>query len=302
MIMDEASRAELEALLEDLKVERGFDFTGYKRASLVRRIRRRMSEVGAGSLAEYRDRLEEDGDEFIRLFNTILINVTDFFRDPEPWEHLRTAIIPRLVGSKDASEPIRVWSAGCAGGQEAYTLAMLLAEELGMERFRDRVKIFATDVDEMALSEGRQGRYPADRVESVPEALRNRYLEADDGGYTLSEELRRTIVFGRHDLIQEAPIRQIDLLACRNTLIYFKAETQSSILARLHCALEESGFLFLGSAEMLLMHGHLFAPIDLRQRIFAKVPGSGERGRVIAAHRPAWQRPGSAEGFHPGGI
>lgn len=294
MTIDEKSGAELEGLLQDLKVGRGFDFTGYKRASLMRRIRRRMAEVGVESFADYRDRLEEDGGEFTRLFNTILINVTDFFRDPEPWAYLRTAIIPRLVGAKDSREPIRVWSAGCAGGQEAYTLAMLLAEELGMERFLERVKIFATDVDEAALSDARQGRYPTDRVSSVPEALRDRYFEAEDGGYTVGEELRGAVLFVRHDLIQEEPICQIDLLACRNTLIYFSAETQSRILSRLHRALADSGVLFLGSAEMLLMHGHLFAPVDLRQRIFAKVPGSAARGRVLAAHRIAGRTPGIA--------
>jgi len=287
--LDEEAGAELEELLQYLKQRRGFDFTGYKRASLARRIRRRMAEVGAESFADYQDKLETEGGEFTKLFNTILINVTDFFRDRESWEFLRAEVIPRLVESKSSSEPIRVWSAGGAAGQEACTMAMLLAEELGAERFRDRVKIYATDVDEDALEEGRRACYRTDRVESVPEELRNKYFEADNGSYTLSRELRRAIVFGRHNLIQDAPISRIDLLTCRNTLIYFNAETQLRILSRFHSALEESGFLFLGTAEMLLTHGHLFSPVNLRQRVFARVPEVARRERMIAVNRASRQ-------------
>jgi two-component system, chemotaxis family, CheB/CheR fusion protein len=148
-----------EALLEHLKTSRGFDFTGYKRSSLIRRVDRRMMQVGVTSYADYQDHLELHGDEFTALFNTILINVTGFFRDPEAWDTLAREVLPALLATKSPSQPLRVWSAGCASGEEAYTLAMVLAELLGVAEFRERVKIYATDVDEDALTHARHGSY-----------------------------------------------------------------------------------------------------------------------------------------------
>ena len=137
-----------EALLDFLKRSRGFDFTGYKRTSLERRFRRRMDAIECGSYGDYLDFLEVHPEEYEELFNTLLINVTEFFRDPPAWEHLRDEVLPELLQAKEDDEPIRVWSAGCASGQEAYTIAMVLAEQLGEEAYRERVKIYATDIDE----------------------------------------------------------------------------------------------------------------------------------------------------------
>src|SRR2546421_7445933 len=141
----------LESLLEYLASVRGFDFTGYKRTTLARRVHKRMTEVGAATFAGYRARLESDPDEFAVLFNTILINVTTFFRDPPEWDFLASDVLPRVLDSVAASRPIRVWCAGVASGEEAYSLAILLCEALGVEQFRRRVKIYATDVDEESL-------------------------------------------------------------------------------------------------------------------------------------------------------
>src|SRR5213594_281026 len=141
----------LESLLEYLKRVRGFDFTGYKRPSLMRRVEKRMQKVGAQAFADYRDYLEVHPEEFGHLFDTILINVTGFFRDPQAWEYLNKEIIPQILADKKPTDSIRVWSAGCASGEEAYTLAMLLAEHLGISGFRQRVKIYATDLDQDAL-------------------------------------------------------------------------------------------------------------------------------------------------------
>ncbi|WP_240157283.1 CheR family methyltransferase [Pseudonocardia broussonetiae] len=263
--------AGLEALLAHLRDTRGFDFTGYKRSSLSRRVARRMQEVGITDHGEYIDHLEMHAEEFTALFNTILINVTAFFRDPDSWDHLQKEILPGLLATKRPGEQLRVWSAGCASGEEAYTLAIVLAELLGVEEFRSRVKIYATDVDEEALTHARQAVYDEQQVRNVPDEWRERYFERVGPRYQFRPDLRRSVIFGRNDLVQDAPISRIDLLVCRNTLMYLTAETQSRILSRFHFALGSTGVLFLGKAEMLLSHGALFVPLDLRRRVFTKV-------------------------------
>jgi two-component system, chemotaxis family, CheB/CheR fusion protein len=282
---------DLEVLLDYLRRSRGFDFTGYKRTSLTRRIDKRIQEVRADGYLSYLDHLEVDPEEFAQLFNTILLNVTSFFRDPPAWEYLSAEVLPRLIAEKPDGEPIRIWSAGCASGEEAYTLAMAVAEALGPESVRQRVKIYATDVDEEALSQARQARYTAKQVEGVPPELLERYFERNGDGYVFSKELRRSVIFGRHDLIQDAPISRIDLLVCRNTLMYLNSETQSHVLARFSFALREGGYLMLGKAEMLLAHSDLFTSVDLKRRVFRKVPGAtlGERLMVLTegGERPA---------------
>ncbi|MCU7726273.1 PAS domain S-box protein [Actinoplanes sp. KI2] len=260
-----------EALLLHVKELRGFDFTGYKRSSLMRRVDRRLAQVSVDGYAEYQDFLEVHPDEFTALFNTILINVTAFFRDPEAWECLRTEVLVPMIAAKAPGTPIRMWTAGCASGEEAYTLAMLLCEILGPEEFRERVKIYATDVDEEQLTEARHGTYGVRAIEAVPAALLERYFEQSGNRYVFRKDLRRSVIFGRNDLVQDAPISRIDVLTCRNTLMYFNAETQARIIGRFHFALLGSGALFLGKAEMLLSHAHLFQPIDLKRRIFRKV-------------------------------
>ena len=146
---------DFEALLNYIRFSRGFDFTGYKRSSLMRRVQKRMQAVEIESYTDYMDYLEVHPQEFVHLFNTILINVTSFFRDSSAWDYLAKEIIPQILARKELDKPIRVWSAGCASGQEAYTLAILLAEALGVEKFRDSVKIYATDMDEEALNQAR---------------------------------------------------------------------------------------------------------------------------------------------------
>jgi two-component system CheB/CheR fusion protein len=272
---------DLEILLDYLRRTRGFDFTGYKRTSLSRRIDKRMQIVGADSYLSYLDHLEVDPEEFTQLFNTILINVTSFFRDPPTWDYLSAEIMPQLPAGKGETEPIRIWSAGCASGEEAYTLAMVTAEALGADAVRERVKIYATDVDEEALNQARQARYTAKRVESVPPELLERYFEHNGNGYVFSKDLRRSVIFGRHDLIQDAPISRIDLLVCRNTLMYLNSETQSQVVARFSFALREGGYLVLGKAEMLLAHSNLFTSVDLKRRVFRKAPGATLRERLM---------------------
>ena len=272
---------DFERLLDYIRESRGFDFGGYKRTTLLRRVAKRMSQVGVKDYAPYLEYLEAQPGEFAALFNTILINVTSYFRDAAAWEYLQQEILPRIIASKERYEPIRVWSAGVASGQEAYSVAMLLCETLGASEYRQRAKIYATDVDDDALSRARQGRAEQKELEEVPAALREKYFEAEGNHYLLRGDLRRSLIFGRHDLLQDAPISRIDLLICRNTLMYFESEAQARILARLHYALTEKGYLFLGKAEMLLRRTELFAPVDIKQRVFSKIPKETLRERLV---------------------
>src|SRR3954454_12275332 len=252
---------DLDALLDYVKRTRDFDFTGYKRPTLVRRIAKRMAEVGCTTYADYEDHLALNPDEFVTFFNSILINVTGFFRDPQAWEFVAEEIVPRIISGKDPDAPIRVWSAGCASGEEPYTIAMIFGRALGVERFRSRVKVYATDIDEEALSEARAATYSPQALEAVPEELRDQYFEETARGQSFRTDLRRNVVFGRHDLLQDAPISRLDLLVCRNTLMYFTADAQSSVLERFRFALEHGGYLFLGRAETLLTHSRSFRPL-----------------------------------------
>src|SRR5215471_4138896 len=167
---------EFEELIAYIRDERGFDFTGYKRPSLQRRIEKRMQEVGIDSFRAYRDYLEHHQDEFVSLFNTILINVTSFFRDEAAWDYLAKEVVPRILAAKD-DQPVRVWSTGCASGEEAYTIAIVLLEAMGEEAFKQRVKTYATDVDEEALAQGRHALYQEAVVEPVPAELRKKYFD-----------------------------------------------------------------------------------------------------------------------------
>ncbi|KAM3099592.1 CheR family methyltransferase [Phormidesmis sp. 146-35] len=263
---------DFETLLEYLKQSRGFDFTGYKRSTLMRRVIKRMQSVNIESYTGYLNYLEVHPEEFNFLFNTLLINVTAFFRDRPTWDYLYDEIIPLILARREANQPIRVWSAGCASGEEAYSIAMVLADTLGLSDFREHVKVYATDVDEEALSQARQAIYSTESLEAVSSSQLAQYFEpAADNRYVVREELRRSVIFGRLDLIQDAPISKLNLLMCRNTLMYFNAETQERILNRFHFALRNDGFLFLGKAEMLITHSNIFAPIDLKCRVFSKV-------------------------------
>lgn len=270
---------EFERLLIFLKKLRGFDFTAYKRSTLMRRVQKRMLLRGCNSFEEYQGYLENHPDEFPQLFNTILINVTSFFRDGDAWDYFCANALPKIAAERHPDEPIRAWVAGCATGEEAYTLAMVLSEIVGPDEFKDRVKIYATDLDEEALDQARAACYTLSDVQNVPPSLIEQYFEANGDRYTFSRELRRTIVFGKHDLLSDAPISRVDLLLCRNTLMYFNAEAQERILSKFHFALNSGGVLYLGKAETLLTHANMFAPLDLKHRVFAKHVGGRLKDR-----------------------
>ena len=279
----EAQEAEhFEQVLEHLRRTRGFDFTAYKRTSLKRRIHRRMQMIGVATFEQYLDRLQVDPNEYAGLFDTILINVTSFFRDAEVWELIDQRLLPDIIAKRPSPSAIRVWSAGCASGQEAYSLALLLAERLGIESLKERVKIYATDADEHALAEGRQAVYTERQLADVPEHL-HKYFERNAAHSMVARELRRVVIFGRHDLLQDAPISRVDLLMCRNALMYFNADAQSRVLAKFHYSTAPEGFLVLGRAEMLFGHTAMFAAVDVKRRVFQPLVawGNGDRQNTM---------------------
>ncbi|MER5885200.1 CheR family methyltransferase [Streptomyces sp. NPDC001941] len=271
--LHEETDEELEQLLDFLRDARGFDFTGYKRSTLVRRIRKRMADAGVDTYDEYRDRLEADADEFGVLFNTILINVTSFFRDPDAWSFMQREVVPEVLAALEDEEEVRVWSAGCSSGEETYSLAMMFAEALGLDDCLRRVKIYGTDVDEEALRDARSGLYTARSLESLPAELREKYFEQNGAQFSFRPDLRRRVIFGRHDITRDAPISRLDLLVCRNTLMYFNVEAQTQIMDRFHFAVKEGGYLLLGKAEMLLNDAERFEVVSMRQRVFRRRPG-----------------------------
>jgi two-component system, chemotaxis family, CheB/CheR fusion protein len=260
---------QFEHLLAYVRENRGFDYTGYRRPTLMRRFAKRLQAVGAGDWQAYERYLGEHPEEFSELFNTILINVTGFFRDSETWDAVAESVIPQLLEARPDA-PLRIWSAGCASGEEPYTVAMLLAEALGEAEFRRRVKIYATDIDDDALAEAREASFSEKQLEKVPPPLRERYFQRASNGFVFRNDLRRVVIFGRNDLHRDAPISRVDLLVSRNTLMYFGTEVQQRILANFYFALKRGGFLVVGKAEALQSGRTFFAPYDLKRRIFTK--------------------------------
>ena len=283
--IDPNQERDFEALIDYLKRSRGFDFTAYKRPASCAASSSACREWRLTTLPTTRDYLQVHPEEFAYLFDTILINVTKFFRDEESWEYLKAEVLPRIIENKNPTDQIRVWCAGVASGEEAYSVAMLLSEHLGQKQFSERVKIYATDIDEDALTQARMGSYNAKQIEAVPADLINKYFEQSDSRFIFRKDLRRAVIFGRHDLVQDAPISRVDLLTCRNTLMYFNADAQSKILIHFHFALNDNGILFLGKSEMLLTHTNVFTPLDLKRRMFVKAPRLNLRDRLlILAH------------------
>lgn len=265
---------ELEDLLHYLKQVWQIDLTIYKRPSLMRRTLVRMQQVEVACYQDYLDHLQQQPNEVKHLLDTIYINYTYFFRDLPVWEYLTSQVIPQIVANQEPGEPIRIWSAGCATGEETYSLAMLLIEALGIEQFQQRVQIYGTDVDTDAILQAREGYYPAYKVEIIPTALQERYFERRNDGYCWKPNSPCSINFHRHHLIQAPSLPQIDLLVCRNLLMYLTEETQLQALVNFYRSLEENGFLLLGKVENLITRPQrsLFTPVHRQSRVFKKVP------------------------------
>jgi two-component system CheB/CheR fusion protein len=293
-----AEDADLERIIEKISTEHGFDVRGYKRTTLYRRIRKRLADAGCTGADEYLVRLESDPQEHAQLVDTILINVTEFFRDPEAWEYFQRECLASLLRRRAEGEPMRAWSVGCATGEEPYTLAICMAELMG-ERSLRNLKIYATDLDEGALAVARAGIYSPEQLKNVsPERLEKHFEAISPDQYKLRRELRSAVIYGRHNILADPPISRLDVLVCRNLLIYFDTDTQQQLITRFHYALRDESCLFLGKAETLMTRSLLFRPAEARYRIFQRVPqqAMGENMAAPANHR---RRPGDGRNGGP---
>ena len=259
------------AILATLRTRAGLDLRPYKPGTLKRRIERRIHLARLPDARAYADFLKERPEERAALVDDLLITVTGFFRDLDAWEVLRTeAIAPLLERAREPDVPIRAWLAGCASGEEAYSLAILLMEEARARGLGPRAfEIFATDTSDKALERARWGRYPAADVADLPAAWREAYFEREDDHVRIRPPLRERIVFARHDLIADPPFSRVDLLVCRNVQIYLRPETQQKLAHVFHFALRDGGYLFLGNAESVAAE-ELFAPVSKAARLFRR--------------------------------
>jgi two-component system CheB/CheR fusion protein len=283
--MSPADDAAFLRLLERLSADHNFDFRQYKPASLARRIRSRMSQVRIDDFDRYGDHLATHADEAVVLFNMILINVTGFLRDPEAWEVLGRDVMPSIVAHAVVNGGVRVWCAGCSTGEEAYSIAIVLAEALGDRARSLDVKIYATDVDHDALTTARQGLYRLEQLKDVPEPLVHRYFSREGQLYRVRREHRRWCIFGHHNLTSDPPLSHVDLLVCRNVLIYLKSDLQEWLLPRFHYAIREDGFLFLGKSESLLARSPWFTPVSAKWRVFQRSSHASPRLDVADMRR-----------------
>ncbi len=257
----------LQSLLSLIKQFSGIDFSQYKLSTVGRRIERRMSILQIDKLKDYLEFVLQNKEEMEHLNNELLIGVTRFFRDPPAFEMLDKMIVPRLFERND-TDPIRVWVAGCSSGEEAYSVAILLTRFRDEHHLSREIKIFATDVDRRSLDIASTGRYPETIVNDVPKEVLNEYFIRRESDFIISEKIRRMIVFARHNLLKDPPFNKVDLIVCRNLLIYFRSETQRQILGNFSFALRQDGFLFLGASESLGEHRDIFHTLDSRWKLY----------------------------------
>lgn len=260
----------LQEIHATLRMRVGHDFRSYKEKTFLRRVHRRMQVRQVAALPQYLELLRQEADEARLLFRDLLIGVTAFFRDGEAFAAMEAAVIPRLFENAGAGDTIRVWVPGCATGEEAYSLALLLREHMMKLDIVPKVQVFATDIDESALAVARTGRYPAAMLDNVSPQRLKRFFRADAQSYVLAKEVRDLCIFSAHSVVRDPPFSRMDLVSCRNLLIYFNAALQDNVLPVFHYALKPSGYLFLGPAESISRYVDLFAAVDKKHRIFQR--------------------------------
>ncbi len=269
----------LREILAILRTRTKQDFAGYKKPTVLRRVQRRLGVTRAPDLAEYAKLLRQSPGEASALADDLLIHVTGFFRDPETWEALREKVVAPLVAARQPGAPVRAWVTACSSGEEAYSLAMLLAEEAERAGKRLDVKVFATDLAERALAHARGGLYPGGIESDVPPERLARFFVKDDEQYRVRQDLRDLVVFAPQNVLQDPPFSRLDIASCRNLLIYLEPDIQQRVLALLHFGLREGGALFLGSSETVAGAEELFEPVDRKARIFRRI-GPTRHGAV----------------------
>ena len=270
----------LRRILSYLRVRTGHDFSKYKRSTVVRRLARRMQVNRVDSLVAYSDLIREQPEEVQELLTDLLISVTSFFRDKDAFDAV-AKLLPDIFSGKETGEQIRVWVAGCATGEEAYSIGILLLEEALRHETRPHIQIFATDLDSRALAAAREARYPAAIEADVSEVRLRRYFTREGDYYRVRQELRDVILFALHDLLKDPPFSHVDVVTCRNVLIYLDRELQDQVCSTFHYALNPSGYLFLGAAESADNRSGNFRTIDPHARVYQSTLVRGEKAPLL---------------------
>jgi chemotaxis methyl-accepting protein methylase len=269
------ARGSLDKLIRKIAEDRGFDLGHYRRSYLERRLAARMRVLGLATYRQYADRLDRDPNEYRAFMQTLTINVTDFFRDEEMWDELRASVIPHLVEEKKRrhGRTIRIWSAGCATGEEPYSLGMTMLESLGADAAQFSISISGTDLDAEALAVASRGCYSEEKLAHVRPAWRERYFEpaADGSGWCVRQSVRRLVRFSSYSLFEKAPMKLVDIVMCRNVFIYLNRAEQSQVLDGFWGALAGGGYLVLGRSEKLSA-GEVakFESVNVKERIYRK--------------------------------
>jgi two-component system CheB/CheR fusion protein len=261
----------LAAAMEVLRARTKFDFSGYKKGTLRRRLQRRMNLRHISKLPQYLEVLRNDPAEVTALFKDLFINVTSFFREPAAWQVLQEQVIRRVVATKEADIPLRVWIPACATGEEAYSIAMVLIEEIEAAGKACRLQVFASDVDTEALETARAGSYPEGIAAHVSAQRLSRFFIKREHSYQVNKELRDTVVFAQQSLVSDPPFSRLDVISCRNLFIYLDPAIQAQLIPLLHYALREGGYLFLGSAEGIGLQEDLFEAVSTKWRIYRRI-------------------------------
>ena len=264
-------------ICEILLKQTGHDFSGYKSKTFFRRVARRMQVRQIGELKEFCALLSQDEDEISALFSDLLISVTNFFRDTDAFKILADKVIPQICENRDAKNPVRVWVPACTTGEEVYSLAILISEHLEENAISAPVQIFATDIDDPALAVARQGRYPEQLLRQVSAERLDKYFHRDGGSYVVCKKVREMCIFSPHNVISDPPFSRMDMVSCRNLLIYFGPELQRQVIPTFHYALKPDGYLFLGTSESISQYADLFRTVDKQSRIFQAIERSDRR-------------------------
>jgi two-component system, chemotaxis family, CheB/CheR fusion protein len=266
---------DLATICSIVKAGTGHDFSSYKANTMLRRIERRMAVNDVAGIGKYIALLQENPLEVQALCEDIMIGVTSFFRDPDAFRVLGEQVLPRIITGAPQQEPVRIWHACCASGEEVYSMAILIREYLQERQIEAKVLIFASDIDEVAIAQGRSGIYDEQIEERLSEERLSRFFTKSDGRYQVVKELREMVVFAHHSLVKDPPFSRLDLLVCRNFLIYLNPDMQKRLIAMFHHVLKPGSFLFLGSAEAVDRNQDLFQPVDKKWKIFERGEGGG---------------------------
>ncbi|MFU8830721.1 MAG: chemotaxis protein CheB [Wenzhouxiangella sp.] len=265
-----SSQDALSSIIALLRQQTRHDFSLYRSSTLHRRIERRLAIHGLSRLSDYASLLAHSPQEVDLLFKEVLIGVTEFFRDPEVWTHLADVALPELLGRKQKHSGLRVWCIGCSTGEEAYSLAMTMVEAMDSQPRDFKLQIFATDLSPDAIERARRGEYPLTIASNVNETRLARFFSKHDGHYRINKAIRDQVLFAQHDVILDPPFTRLDMISCRNLLIYFDPQLQQRLLPLLHYSLRPGGLLLLGNSESVGRLGHLFLPLQSKMRLFRR--------------------------------